>query len=106
MKDDNMNVNERIFNLIEEKGITRYRLAKDIGVSEGLIFDWKNGKCNPTTDKLIKLAKYFNVSIDYLVGLTNKPISLEVQSVFEQLSPDEQNEVLQMAYNKFPKLNK
>ena len=68
-----MILNERIFNLIKERKITQYRLAKDLAISDGLISDWKNGRSSPTSERLIKLAKYFNVSTDYLLGLTDNP---------------------------------
>jgi len=98
--------NERIFKLLEKKGITQYRLSKDIGVSEGLISEWKGGKCKPTTERLIKLAKYFGVSIDYLLGVTDNQNFSEIQSIFEQLTPEEQAEVLQNLYKQYPKINK
>jgi len=68
-----MTINEKIFKLIEEKGITPYRLAKDIGVSMGHIGDWKSGRSSPTSERVVKLAKYFEVSADYLLGLTDDP---------------------------------
>jgi len=66
-------MNEKIFKLIEEKGITPYRLAKDIGVSMGHIGDWKRGRSSPTSDRLVKIAQYFEVSTDYLLGITDDP---------------------------------
>jgi len=101
-----MTTNERIFRLIAEKGITQYRLSKDIGVSEGHISDWKSGKSSPTSERLIKLAKYFGVSTDYLLGVTDNQNFSEIQSIFEQLTPEEQAEVLQNLYKQYPKLNK
>ncbi len=50
-------------------GIGQVQLANDIGVSKGIISLWENGKREPTMSYLIALAKYFNVTIDYLVGL-------------------------------------
>jgi len=44
-------------------------LAKAIGVSKGIISLWENGLREPNMYSLIKLAKYFDVSIDELVGL-------------------------------------
>ena len=99
-----MTINEKIFKLIEENGITPYRLAKDIGVSMGHIGDWKRGRSSPTSERLVKLAKYFGVSTDYLLGLSDSPKLSEIQAIFEQLSPDEQQAVLQNLYNQFPKL--
>jgi len=69
-----MTINEKIFKLIEDKGITSYRLAKEIGVSMGHIGDWKSGRSSPTSERVVKIAKYFGVSTDYLLGLTDNPM--------------------------------
>ena len=55
-----------------EKGIGQPELAKQIGVSKGIISFWENGLREPTMTSLIKLARFFDVSIDYLVGLTDE----------------------------------
>ena len=51
--------------------IGQIQLAKALGVSKGIISMWENGLREPTMSSLISLAKFFNVSIDYLVGLEN-----------------------------------
>ena len=55
--------------LRESAGIGQVKLALDLGVSKGIISLWENEKREPTMWYLIALAKYFDVSIDYLVGL-------------------------------------
>lgn len=55
--------------LRQEKNIGQIQLAKELGVSKGIISMWENGLREPTMSSLILLSKYFNVSIDYLVGL-------------------------------------
>ena len=44
-------------------------LSKEIKVSKGAISLWETGKREPTMSSLIALAKFFGVSLDYLVGL-------------------------------------
>lgn len=58
---------ERFEQLIKEKGVTAYRVAKETGIAPTVFSDWKNGKSNPKVDKLKKLSEYFGVSIDYFV---------------------------------------
>jgi transcriptional regulator with XRE-family HTH domain len=58
---------ERFEQLIKEKGVTAYRVAKDTGIAPTVFSDWKNGKSNPKVDKLKKLSEYFGVSIDYFI---------------------------------------
>ncbi len=61
---------ERLEELLEEQGITKYKLSRDLNLSNSTIWNWQNG-CQPTADKLIKLADYFEVSTDYLLGRSN-----------------------------------
>jgi len=53
--------------LRDEKNITDYRVAKDTGIPPATISDWKNGVSTPKADKLLKLAEYFGVSIEYFL---------------------------------------
>lgn len=59
--------------LLEERGITAYRVAKETGVSTATLTGWKQGKYTPKQDKLQKIAEYFNVSVFYLMGVTDEP---------------------------------
>lgn len=49
------------------RGITFYKIANDLGFTKSLFSDWKSGKSMPKTDKLIKLAEYFGVPVDYFI---------------------------------------
>ena len=55
--------------LRQEKGIGQVELARQVGVSKGIVSLWENGLREPNMSSLISLALFFNVSIDYLVGL-------------------------------------
>lgn len=63
---------ERIFELIEENGLTAYRVSKDTGISQASLADWRKGRSNPKIDKLQKLSEYFGLSIGYLTGEVNE----------------------------------
>lgn len=52
-----------------EKELGQVELAKAIGVSKGVISLWENGLREPNMNSLIMLAKFFNITIDELVGL-------------------------------------
>ena len=62
---------ERIKYLRVEKGCSQDVLAKELGVSNAIISLWEHGLREPTMSSLIAIAKYFQVSIDYIVGLTD-----------------------------------
>ncbi len=54
--------------ILEEKGLSRYRLSKESGIAINRIDDWYHGKFSPSLDKAIELAKFFNCTVDYLLG--------------------------------------
>ena len=60
---------ERLKELRTEKGIGQVELAQAINVSKGIISLWENGLREPKLSNLIALATFFEVSIDYMVGL-------------------------------------
>ena len=55
--------------LRQEIGLGQVELATKLGVSKGVISMWENGLREPSMSSLIAVAKFFGVSIDYLVGL-------------------------------------
>ena len=52
--------------LLKSHNITAYRVAKDTGISTATLTQWKNGTSTPKSDKLQKIADYFDVTLDYL----------------------------------------
>lgn len=60
---------ETIMQLCDSKGITGYRLCKDIGLTPGALTDLKMGrKQNLSAKNMDKVASYFGVSVSYLLG--------------------------------------
>lgn len=53
--------------LVKARGISTYRVAKDIGIAPTVFSDWKSGKSKPKADKLKKIADYFGVTIEYFL---------------------------------------
>ena len=72
--------------LLKERGISAYKVAKATGISTGSLSDWKKGRSSPKADKLQKIADYFGVSVDYLLGATNAKAkgSLEQEKKLDQ----------------------
>lgn len=62
---------ERIKTLRKEANIGQNKLAKDLQVSNASISYWETAKQEPTAEAIFKIAQYFNVSADYLLGLTD-----------------------------------
>ncbi|EFE45525.1 hypothetical protein HMPREF0863_02446 [Erysipelotrichaceae bacterium 5_2_54FAA] len=53
--------------LMKKKGVTAYRLAKETGIPQSSISDWKRGRCKPSVKMLKILADYFGVDIKDLL---------------------------------------
>lgn len=69
-------IGERIQYLRLEKEMTQKELAKELKVSLKTIQFYEQNRNTPETYMIIALAKYFNVSSDYILGLVNTPIPL------------------------------
>ena len=78
-----MSVLYKIKDLANEKGVSLSELERSIGISNGSISKWE--KSSPKADTLQKVADYFNVSVDYLLGRTNK------RNYYELTEKDEKN---------------
>ena len=63
---------ERFAELCKENGETPNSVAKTLGISSGSITAWKNGTA-PRSQTVSKLADYFHVSTDYLLGNVSDP---------------------------------
>lgn len=63
---------ERLRALRAEKNIGQNLLAKELGLSNASISYWETGKQEPTAEAIFKLAEYFGVTSDYLLGLTDE----------------------------------
>lgn len=78
-------------------------VGKELGVSSGTITGWKNGAL-PKPEILSRIASYFDVSVDYLIGKTDKKekpttetddgLSPEFKSLYRQLTPEQKSIVL------------
>ena len=58
--------------LRKDRGIGQVALAEALGVSKGVISFWEMGRNEPSLQMLKKIAVYFEVTTDYLVGLENE----------------------------------
>ena len=63
---------ERIRNLREDRDLTQTDIAKHLGMSQTGYSKYETGENDIPTQILIKLADYYNTSVDYLLGRTDK----------------------------------
>lgn len=62
---------KRLRTLRKDKKLTQTELGEAMGVQQATIAKWESGERTPFIEYFIGLAKYFNVSIDFLVGLAD-----------------------------------
>ena len=63
-------LSKKIYELRMSFGWTQVQLAQKLGITKQTISNWENDNIQPSIDMLVKLSKIFNVSTDYLLGLT------------------------------------
>jgi transcriptional regulator with XRE-family HTH domain len=96
---------ERLSELLVESNRSAAHLAKDIGLVRSTVSNFKHGDGYPSAETLRKIADYFDVSIDYLVGRTSNPRQnsdfplvngelSEIGSLYSQLSKRQQDQVI------------
>ncbi len=61
---------ERLLELRKERGISQATLAKALEVSYAVVCYWETDRSEPTAPNLVKIADFFEVSVDYLLGRT------------------------------------
>ncbi len=68
-----INMNDRLRQLRKAKGYTQIRVQMETGIEQALLSKYENGERIPPTETLLKLAEFYNVSTDYLLGRTDRP---------------------------------
>ena len=59
---------ERLQFLLNKYKKTKYNMKKETKIAESAIYNWQNGKFNPSVYDLEKLASYFECSVDFVLG--------------------------------------
>ena len=67
-----MEFSERLKELRKQAHLTQVELAGKLGLVQSSYADWERGRKKPTQDNLVKIAQVLNVSVDYLVGNSEK----------------------------------
>lgn len=99
-------IGQRIKELRNELDITQNKLADVLGVTQDSISLWENGKRVPDTQYIIVLAKFFDVTSDYILGLSDDFSGVKFGhegKVQEWLDSDEQRVLLEYREKKVKK---
>ena len=62
-----VNFSDRFKKLMDESGLTQMAAAKIFGVSQGAIFDYREGRSEPKSWPLLRMAKHFGVTVEWLM---------------------------------------
>lgn len=81
---ENLFMVDRVLQLLAESGIKTSPLEKQLGFTRGTIEKWRKGKNKVSTEAIIKIATYFNVSADYLLCLSDIPKPLKISDIAER----------------------
>ena len=62
----------RFEQMLQEKGLTAYKVSKSTGIAQATFSDWKNGKSVPKLNKMIKIAEFLEVPLEWLQGTSEQ----------------------------------
>ena len=89
--------------LLDMNGVKSADVARATGISNMTFSDWKKGKSTPKMDKIEKIAKYFGVTTDYMMGKKSEAPSLsmvgehfELIKLYSSLSEADQKAIMQI----------
>ncbi len=68
----------RLYELRTEKGLSQREMAKAMQISQATYNNWENSKTQPSIEQLIKLADFFGVSVDDLIGHTDDGLKIGI----------------------------
>ena len=83
---------ERVIHLIEKAGISKNKMLLDLNLNKSSMLNWEKRGNTPDGDILLKIARYFNVSVDYLLG--NDTPTAAPTSPSPTFTPEEQRIIL------------
>lgn len=90
----------RIADLRNERNLSQYKMAEELGMSRGQLANYEQGSRQPDNATLQKLANFFEVSVDYLLGRTDDPRTIDqinqenAQRISDALASDPESEEL------------
>ena len=102
-----MTISERLFKIMDEKGITAYKLAKMTGIPARTVFDWRKKNTNPGADKIMIICEVLQITTNELLmgdycdekHVTNQYISsndidIQIMNEYQDLSESKKKRLL------------
>lgn len=86
------------YNLCQKVGVTPTQVARDIGIRQSTVSMWKKQGTTPKYETSKKLADYFGVTTDYLLGLSDEPnVRIATQADMDRFGGREPTEAATLA---------
>ena len=85
--------------LATKQHVAKYKMAKDLGISRSSIQNWNKTGSYPTVDKIYKIARYLDTTVEFLMTGEESKSKAEEQKIledFNKLSPDCQHLVREL----------
>ena len=107
-----MEFHQRLRDLIEENDITQKKLAADLNIAASTVSSYVQGVREPDFSLLLRLADYFHVSTDYLLGYSSQQTASssdhELLCLFHSLLPEQREIYLEQgrAFLRFNRKNR
>ncbi len=95
---DNKGLVKRIDELIEQHNLNRSQLLKICKISGGFLSNLEKNGSSPSIDKIISIANYFNVSLDYLVFGKNDANLVQINRIIEPDANEQDEQELLKIY--------
>lgn len=93
----------------KQKGMSLVALAAVFGMSHSTLSKYESGTRRPDAEMLIKLAQYFNVTTDYLLGISDEPkgnlLALQLNQSLPPQAEQELNSFIEYLTEKYSKIN-
>lgn len=102
-----MSLGIRLDRLIKERGLTQVQVAKELHLAKSTFNGYIKGGRQPDHAILVHIAEYFGVSIDYLLGVTDRKVKSEesmslkegeLVGIYRSLDADKQNLLMEQAH--------
>ena len=104
-----MNFSLRLKELRENAGYSQYTFANKFGVAQSTVGGWEAGKREPNFDIVKRLADFFSVSVDYLIGhsddkedskvgglVSEQTRAIPAEVLYQYLSPEAKDEIIKL----------
>ncbi len=85
-----MELGNMLAQLRKEKGLNQRDFAKSLGVSNGAIAMWETNKRQPDLDMILKISNYYDVSVDYLLGIDSDKQHPTKNNNSSNISPEDE----------------